>query len=191
MSISWYSITILEQSELLVVFNGYFSVNNTTTTVTGFYETINGSTNFENNILGPSTFPWPFDDYTAENTYRNNYWGEDGTNISSVTLQTAYNFDTPYFNIYNENILWHSGIDLTNKITITSISDPTYIINDIQPKIRYCANKQPSTSSRTVATCSSVQYNKLNTGGNDPTISKKMLYSQMVRSNTYKTGFFK
>jgi len=64
-------------------------------------------------------------------------------------------------------------------------------MSDVNPKIDYCANKQPSTSSRTVATCSSVQYNKLNTGGNDPTISKKMLYSQMVRSNTYKTGFFK
>lgn len=64
-------------------------------------------------------------------------------------------------------------------------------MSDVNPKIDYCANKQPSTSSRTVATCSSVQYNKLNTGGNDPTISKKMLYSQMARSNTYKTGFFK
>jgi hypothetical protein len=62
-------------------------------------------------------------------------------------------------------------------------------MTDVNPKIEYCANKQSSTSSRMVATCSSVQYNKLNTGGNDPAISKRMLYSQMVRSNSYKTGF--
>ena len=190
MSISWYSITILERSGVRVVFNGYFSVNNTTTTVTGFYETINGSTNFKNNILGPSIFPPPLDFYTADNTYSNNYWGPNGTNISSVTLQTAYNADTPYFNIYAENILWQRT-DLTGSITITSISDPTYIINDIQPKIRYCANMRHSKLSRTVANCYFVQYTKLNTGGNDPAISKKMLYSQMVRSNSYKTGFFK
>jgi hypothetical protein len=64
-------------------------------------------------------------------------------------------------------------------------------MSDVNPKIDYCANKQPSTSSRSVATCSSVQYNQLNTGGNDPTISKKMLYAQMARSGTYKTGFLK
>jgi len=61
-------------------------------------------------------------------------------------------------------------------------------MTDVNPKIAYCT-KTP-TSSKTVATCSSVQYNKLNTGGNDPSISKKMLYSQLVRSNTYKTGIF-
>jgi hypothetical protein len=65
-------------------------------------------------------------------------------------------------------------------------------MTDVNPKIDYCANKQPSTSSRTVKNCSSsVQYNQLNTGGNDPTISKKMLYSQMVRSKSYKTGILK
>ena len=64
-------------------------------------------------------------------------------------------------------------------------------MTDVNPKIDYCASKQPSTSSRTVATCSSVQYNQLNTGGNDPSISKKMLYAQMARSGTYKTGFLK
>lgn len=60
-------------------------------------------------------------------------------------------------------------------------------MTDVNPKIPYCA--QPSTSSRTVATCSSVKYNQLNTGGNDPNISKKMLYSQFVRSKSYKTGY--
>uniref|UniRef100_A0A6C0JZD6 Uncharacterized protein n=1 Tax=viral metagenome TaxID=1070528 RepID=A0A6C0JZD6_9ZZZZ len=65
-------------------------------------------------------------------------------------------------------------------------------MTDVNPKIDYCVKKHQSTSSRTVATCSSsVQYNKINTGGNDPTISKKMLYAQLVRSNNYKTGVLK
>ena len=192
MTISWYSINILAENGESVVFNGYFSVDDTTTTVTGFYETINGSTNFQNSILGPNTFPSPLDGYTADNIYINNNWSDNGTNILSITLQLAYNTDTPYFNLYNNdfsNFLWRED-NLTSNITTTLISDPTYNIDDINPKIRYCANMRHSPLSRMVATCSSVQYNKLNTGGNDPAISKKMLYSQMVRSNSYKTGFF-
>ena len=185
MSTSWYSITILDATGVNVVFNGYFSVNDETTIVTAFYETINGSTNFQNSILGPSQSPYPSYDYIADNTYSNNYWGPIGTNISSITLQSAYGFDTPYFNIYEANVLW-SIIDLTTNVTITPVSNP----GPVNPKIEYCAKKQSSTSSRMVSTCSSVQYNKLNTGGNDPAISKKMLYSQMVRSTNYKTGFF-
>uniref|UniRef100_A0A6C0HHA0 Uncharacterized protein n=1 Tax=viral metagenome TaxID=1070528 RepID=A0A6C0HHA0_9ZZZZ len=64
-------------------------------------------------------------------------------------------------------------------------------MSDVNPKITYCVNNHPSNSSKTVATCSSVQYNKLNTGGNNPSISKRMLYAQTVRSNTYQTGFLK
>jgi hypothetical protein len=32
-------------------------------------------------------------------------------------------------------------------------------------------------------TCFPVQYNKLVTGGNDPTITKKMRYSQIINNN--------
>lgn len=64
-------------------------------------------------------------------------------------------------------------------------------MSDVNPKIPYCQTNQSSTSSKTVATCSSVQYNQLNTGGNNPSITKRMLYAQTVRSGTYKTGFFK
>ena len=48
------------------IFNGYFSVDNNTNLVTAFYETINGSTNFNNNILGPNPFPPPLEWYTAQ-----------------------------------------------------------------------------------------------------------------------------
>ena len=111
------------------IFNGYFSVDNNTNLVTAFYETINGSTNFNNNILGPNPFPPPLEWYTAGNTYTTDNWNTDGTNISSVTLQSAYNVDTPYFNIYGNNILWR-GDYLTNNIIITPISDPTINVNN-------------------------------------------------------------
>jgi hypothetical protein len=62
-------------------------------------------------------------------------------------------------------------------------------MSDVNPKILYC--QKSSTSSKTVATCSTVQYNQLNTGGNDPTISKRMLYAQLSRSGRYKTDFLK
>ena len=62
-------------------------------------------------------------------------------------------------------------------------------MSDVNPKILYC--QKSSASSKTVATCSAVKYNQLNTGGNDPSISKRMLYAQLARSGTYNTGFLK
>lgn len=120
MTISWYSISI--SREEVNIFNGYFSVDDIS--VNGFYEQLNGITNFSNNILGPSTFPEPFDWFTSQNTYNNNDWGNDGTNISSISLQNAYETDTPYFNIFGSNILWRGG-DLPTNFTITPITDPT------------------------------------------------------------------
>ena len=49
MSVSWYYIRILLESDNTEVFKGYFSVNDTTNLLTGFYE-ITGTTN-ETNIL--------------------------------------------------------------------------------------------------------------------------------------------
>jgi hypothetical protein len=123
MPTSWYSISIFSLESGGGIFDGYFSVDNDTNLVTAFYETIDGLTNFNNNILGPNPFPPPLDFYTAQNTYTTDNWGDAGTNISSVTLQSAYNSDTPYFNIYGNNIL--RGLDLTNNITINQISDPS------------------------------------------------------------------
>ena len=49
---SWYSIRISLASNT-AIFNGYFSVDSSRL-VTAFYETINGTTNFKNNILIPT-----------------------------------------------------------------------------------------------------------------------------------------
>ena len=49
MTISWYSIYIRRSGQ--VIFTGYFSVDNTTNLVVSFYETINGSTDFNRDII--------------------------------------------------------------------------------------------------------------------------------------------
>ena len=68
------------------------------------------------------------------------------------------------------------------------MSDPVQT-QDTPTKIEYCINKQKHNSLKSIISCSNIQYNKLSTGGNDPSISKKMLYSQVVRTSRSKTGF--
>ena len=57
--ISWYSIHIVEDT--VTIFEGYFVVNSNI--IVGFYETINGTTNYNNNLLVTSviksTPPYP------------------------------------------------------------------------------------------------------------------------------------
>jgi|MesohylFT_1024984.scaffolds.fasta_scaffold05892_2 hypothetical protein len=58
------------------------------------------------------------------------------------------------------------------------------------PKIDYCLSKTNGTAlNKATMTCSQVQYNKINTGGNDPSMSQKMRYAQIVRSSKTQTGF--
>jgi hypothetical protein len=126
MTISWYSISISPQSGGGAIFNGYFSVDNNTNLVTAFYETINGSTNFNNNVLGPSDKP----DRFANNLFINNSFSINGLNFTSISLQKYYLRNEPFFNLYSKYILWVVGRDLTRNITVTPISDPTTPISD-------------------------------------------------------------
>lgn len=103
------------------IFNGYFSVNNITNLVTAFYETINGSTNFNNNILGPATDPWP-----ADNVFNSDLsFTFDGVNITSISLQNTLNTDTPYYNLYEKYSLYSPPVDGSVNGVVTPISDPT------------------------------------------------------------------
>ncbi len=57
MTISWYFISISLKAKIGIllenrtIFEGYFSVDDFTNLVTSFYEIINKSTNFNNDIL--------------------------------------------------------------------------------------------------------------------------------------------
>jgi hypothetical protein len=120
---SWYSISISPVSGGGAIFNGYFSVDNTTNLVISFYETIDGSTNFNNNILGPPDAPWRADNYFNQT---NLSFNSDGVNITSISLKNAFNSETPYFNLYNSYSLYKPGIidDPVNGL-VTLISDPS------------------------------------------------------------------
>jgi len=81
---SWYSIRIALETagaEGTTIFNGFFSVDNATNLVISFYETINGSTNFNNNILFPTGTGTLVDTYKGFNVYYYN---------SSIYYDNAY-----------------------------------------------------------------------------------------------------
>ena len=71
------------------IFYGYFSVDNDTNLVTSFYETINGLTNFNNNILvDVGTVIMPYN-YGARNTniFVSPYFTDNGTLINVTPFQ--------------------------------------------------------------------------------------------------------
>ena len=74
MSSSWYSISIYLQNSVTTIFTGYFKVDNTTNLVTSFYETINGLTNFNNNILIPTGTGSISGTYLGFNYYNASYY---------------------------------------------------------------------------------------------------------------------
>jgi len=125
MAISWYSISISPQNGGGSIFKGYFSVDNNTNLVTAFYETINGSTNFNNNILGPPNNPWS----PTDNLFINNSFTYNGLNFTSISLQNFYSSNQPYFNLFGKFVLFRNN-DLTRKIIVTPISNPTIYVNN-------------------------------------------------------------
>lgn len=133
MTISWYSIAISLQSGGSEIFNGYFSVDNTTNLVTAFYETINGSTDFNNNIYVNNGY------YGEDSLFINNNFSLEGTNINymnyysnpvSPNYNSTYAFFTLWFNNttnYTSPLLanGHAVIDEESIFIIQSISDPS------------------------------------------------------------------
>lgn len=136
MTTSWYSISISLQSGG-AIFNGYFSVNNNTNLVTAFYETINGSTNFNNNILANNNF------LDADYLFIYNNFTHGGTNITymdyySNPLSPYYNPSYAFFNLRVENVFSFPVMKKVNKLYLIladgvshSVFYPTFIIQQI------------------------------------------------------------
>lgn len=113
---TWYSITINLQTDGTTIFTGYFSVDNTTNLVTSFYEKINGSANFNNNILIPTGtgnlsgtylgFNWyTFPSFALyDNAYLSNWFQFDyyGVIISSMSAYPQYNKFNLWTDLGNE-----------------------------------------------------------------------------------------
>ena len=147
MTISWYSISISQEVGGGVIFNGYFNVDNNTNLVTSFYETINGSTNFNNNILIPTGTGGVVGRYLGFATYDNGFATYDngylsnwlqfdyyGVIINSMSRYPQYN----QFNLWSTNTgdetITNIGIvgnpnvmtqSINSLFTITPMSDPT------------------------------------------------------------------
>jgi hypothetical protein len=82
---SWYSIILLESEQ--VIFTGYFCVDNNTNLVIEFYETINGLTNFSNNILIPVNQSF----YGSPDNIYQNDWLQFNTNGCAINSMSYYN----------------------------------------------------------------------------------------------------
>ena len=115
MDISWYSIKISRQTNTCIIFKGYFTVDNSSNLVTAFYETIDGSTDFSDNILGPSNMPVSY----ADNLFINGVFSSNGTNFTSYHLQTLLSSPSPYYNIFELTLF--QSYNITNKIIICPI----------------------------------------------------------------------
>jgi hypothetical protein len=131
---SWYSISMSIQG-VGGIFDGYFTVDNNL--VTSFYETINGSTDFNNNIRANNNY------FAADYLFQNNKFSGDGTNITYMNYYSnptspGYNSTYAFFNIWFDYLpdfnryfittLLSDGepdAEIEVNITTQSIPDPT------------------------------------------------------------------
>ena len=129
MTISWYSISISLESGGGPIFNGYIRVQNDL--VTAMYETINGSTDFNNNIHLNDT------NNGADNSFINNNFSQGGTNINYMDYYSnpnSPNYDSLYtvFNIthstFTGNIIYPDG----STVTVITTDDRVYLNGDYE-----------------------------------------------------------
>ena len=121
------------------IFNGYFCVDNNTNLVTSFYETINGSTNFNNNILIPTNQSFYG---SPDNIYQNDWlqFNNNGVAINSMSYYTnpTGNYQYNLCSFGNNPLITNQGINVNNTsygwqnnfYFITLVSDPTIYVND-------------------------------------------------------------
>jgi hypothetical protein len=136
--ISWYSISISLQSGN-TIFNGYFSVDNTTNLVIAFYY----ENNFQKNILGPinTISRWTPGNYVFPNTtpYKFSF---NGVNITNFPYYSNQGDTSKYYNLALDSEIWLSsqwqiGGAIPNPLyqsvimIFNPISDPTIPIGNI------------------------------------------------------------
>lgn len=154
MTVSQYSISIAQ--EVSTVFNGFFNVDNTTNLVVGFYETIDGSTNFNNNILIPTGTGEYAGEYVVDNTYEFKVYVINGfAGYDNAYLPTWFQFDpngviinsmstfpqSNQFNFYsanNESINNLGVIKIVYTSGETAFIDATFTINPVLVPVVPC-----------------------------------------------------
>jgi hypothetical protein len=120
---SWYSISISLGVDQ--VFDGYFSVDNATSLVTGFYDKSLPNGGFYTNVILPTNDAEAY--FGANNIYP---FDEDGLNFYSTAIQNNLgDTSSNHFNIYDNNngdlILYQSGGNITiYNIVVTQTENP-------------------------------------------------------------------
>ena len=147
----WYSISIqIPTLTSQQIFNGYFSVEYDSSfkeIITGFYETINGLTNFSNNILGNSGSTFDSSNMKFSSIY-------PGTILSYI-----YYFNNPASPHYS-NTYTHSNLSSQN-----NISKFTYNYSDTTP---YTVNANYGIRKLSSYTCAVIYNGNGNTSGSAP-----------------------
>lgn len=118
MTISWYSVSISLQSSSETIFNGYFSVDDATDLVTSFYKTINGLTNFNNDILVPA----PLDIRTAPRNDNKFPITIKGIALTIPILHNAVSYDK-IINYHGPNNNTETNYNLFNSLTWEQLND--------------------------------------------------------------------
>ena len=142
---SWFSVDVSFEAGLAPIFKGYFSSDSNTNLVNGFYETINGKTNFNDNLLVTSgtktqlTYEgytvYVLNDIQYDNVYKNNWEQFDyfGVLISKMSYFPDYKFLNLCANNLGDETITNVGdivtgqndIFLSAVFNIVPISDPT------------------------------------------------------------------
>jgi len=136
---TWYSFVSTVAGEGITNFSGFFSVNNDNPTkVTSFYETINGSTNFNNNIFANNTLNGADNVFVKGGAFAPKF-STNGTNITSIYIYrnvpgaASFKFYSGIDGVFTEgsrrlNIYNSSGVILYNiqsYFDINPIADPS------------------------------------------------------------------
>jgi len=146
-TISWYNINISSQPGAEVFFKGYFSVNNNENIINSFYETINGSTNFNDNLLVTNGLPseLTYEGYTVytrnniqyDNAYESGWLQFDyfGALIKKMSYYPNYEILNLCSNNLGDELITNKGDIVTGNndifieafFEITPTIDPTSI----------------------------------------------------------------
>jgi hypothetical protein len=125
MTISWYSISILPQSGA-GIFYGYFSVDNTTNLVTGFYDLSLPTGSSYTNVILPLNSPAAWTS-PADNIYP---FQVPGLNFYSTALQTFFSIGQNNFNLFYDPVEFPTDrLATTATNTFFNPPYPAYTIN--------------------------------------------------------------
>lgn len=120
--ISWYSVNITLNPTNEAILSGYFSVNTNTNLITGFYETIGGTTDFNTNILETSGTPSKFT-YLGVRVYTNNVYFFDNLFMQGWKEFTFYGITLNSMSYFGSSGLkYYISADKLGDETINTVS---------------------------------------------------------------------